>query len=155
MSTSPFRSFAGCLTTLGVVLTCMALYATTSATRAFGSQEIHGTATAHLHLAKAEGSELVEEGRISGALIGSARAVLHTGSVFTATFTIKTTSGSIIGHGRATPHGSGRYQSFAGSFIATSGTGRYTHITGQSGLYGVFDRRTDAVEIQATGGLTY
>jgi len=117
---------------------------------------LQGTATAHLHLVSAEGSELFEEGPVSGALVGSAHAELHTGSLFTASFTIHTSAGSISGHGQANPHGSGRYQSFAGSFLATSGTGRYAHIKGSAGLYGVFDRRTDAVTIQATGGkLTY
>jgi hypothetical protein len=117
---------------------------------------LQGTATAHLHLVRAEGSELIEEGPISGALVGSAQAELHTGAVFTASFAIHTRAGSISGHGQANPHGSGRYQSFAGSFVATGGTGRYAHISGRSGLYGVFDRRTDSVVIQATGGkLTY
>jgi hypothetical protein len=117
---------------------------------------LQGTATAHLHLIKAEGSELIEEGSVSGALTGSAHAELHTGAVFTASFTMHTSTGSITGHGQANPHGSGRYQSFSGYFVATSGSGRYAHISGRSGLYGVFDRRTDSVLIQAAGGkLTY
>jgi hypothetical protein len=121
-----------------------------------GAHILQGTATAHLHLVKAEGSELIEEGSVSGALTGSAHAELHTGAVFTASFTMHTSAGSITGHGQASPHGSGRYQSFSGYFIATSGSGRYAHISGRSGLYGVFDRRTDSVLIQATGGkLTY
>ncbi|HTU79250.1 MAG TPA: hypothetical protein VMF09_10875 [Solirubrobacteraceae bacterium] len=116
---------------------------------------LNGNATAHLHLVKAEGSQLIEEGPISGALTGSARAKLRTGATFTASFTIYTRYGSISGHGLATPHGSGRYQSFGGSFIASGGSGRYAHITGRAGLYGVFDRRTDAVLIQTTGRLSY
>ena len=59
------------------------------------------------------------------------------------------------GGGRATPHGSGRYQSFSGSFQATHGSGRYANVSGHAGLYGVFDRRTDSVVIQTTGTLTY
>jgi hypothetical protein len=88
-------------------------------------------------------------------LSGTARAELHTGAMFTATFTIRTREGSITGQGRATPHGSGRYQSFGGSFVATSGSGRYKHVSGRAGLSGVFDRRTDAVVIQTTGTLNY
>ncbi len=114
-----------------------------------------GTANAHLHLVKAEGSQLIEEGPVSGVLVGSTRGELVTGAVFTASFTIHTRAGSISGHGRATPHGSGRYQSFSGSFLATGGSGRYAHINGRAGLYGVFDRRTDSVVIQTTGTLTY
>jgi hypothetical protein len=116
---------------------------------------LDGKAVAHLHLVKPEGSRLIEEGPVSGALAGSARAELNTGAVFTARFTIHTHGGSITGHGQATPHGSGRYQSLSGSFLATSGTGRYTHVSGQAGLYGVFDRRTESVVIQTTGSFTY
>jgi hypothetical protein len=111
-----------------------------------------GTATAHLHLVSADGSDLIEEGFVTGALHGTARAKLNTGVTFSASFTIHTRAGSITGHGHATPHGSGRYQSFSGSFLASSGTGRYAHIRGSAGLYGVIDRRTDSVLIQATAG---
>jgi hypothetical protein len=122
---------------------------------AHAAHTLNGNATAHLHLVKAEGSQLVEEGPVSGALVGSASADLHTGALFTASFTIRTHEGSISGHGQATPHGSGRYQSFAGSFTATSGSGRYTHVRGRAELYGVFDRRTDSVLIQTVGTLSY
>jgi hypothetical protein len=122
---------------------------------AYAAHTLSGTATAHLHLVKPEGSQLIEEGTISGVLVGSAWADLHTGAVFTASFTIHTHRGSITGRGQATPHGSGRYQSFSGSFLPTSGSGRYTHISGHAGLYGVFDRRTDSVVIQTAGNLTY
>jgi hypothetical protein len=116
---------------------------------------LHGTANAHLHLVRAEGSELIEEGPVSGVLSGSASGEFHTGAIFTASFTIRTHDGTISGHGQATPHGTGRYQSFSGSFLATNGSGRYAHIRGRGGLYGVFDRRTDSVVIQTTGTLTY
>lgn len=123
---------------------------------AAGRRTLSGTATAHLHLVKAEGSQLLEEGSVSGTLTGSARAKLHIGATFTANFTIHTHAGAITGSGLARPHGSGRYQSFSGSFLATAGTGRYAHISGRAGLYGVFDRRTDSVVIQTSGGkLTY
>lgn len=122
---------------------------------AHAARALNATATAHLHLVKAEGSELFEEGPVSGALSGSARGELRTGAVFTASFTIHTHDGTITGHGQANPHGSGRYQSFSGSFLATTGSGLYAHIHGRGGLYGVFDRRTDSVVIQTTGTLTY
>jgi hypothetical protein len=95
---------------------------------------------------------LFEAGPVTGALSGSARAALDVGANFTSTFTITTRAGSITGKGQATPHGTGRYQSFSGSFLAVSGTGRYAGIAGRAGLYGVFDRRTDAVVIQTTDG---
>jgi len=106
-------------------------------------------------LIKPEGAELYEEGPVTGSLPGSMRAQLDTGSVFSGSFTIHTHGGSITGHGGATPHGSGRYQSFGGSFTVTSGTGRYIHVKGRAGLYGLFDRRTDSVVIQTAGKLSY
>lgn len=123
---------------------------------AHASHVLGGTATAHLHLISADGSKLIEEGPASGALTGTTHAELHLGALFTGTFTIRTARGTISGYGRATPHSTGRYQSFSGSFIASHGSGRYAHIRGRAGLYGVFDRRTDSVVIQTTGGsLTY
>jgi hypothetical protein len=114
-----------------------------------------GTATTRLHLVKAEGSELIEAGPVSGILLGSASAKLRTGALFEGNFSIHTPSGNIQGTGTATPHSSGRYQSFAGSFLAVGGSGRYARITGKAKLYGVFDRRTDSVVIQTVGSLRY
>ena len=80
---------------------------------------------------------------------------MKTGAAFTATFTIRTSSGVIRGRGQAQPGKAGRYESFRGSFVALGGSGRYAHITGTGGLYGVFDRRADSVVIQTTGTLAY
>lgn len=114
-----------------------------------------GTATADLHLLKIEGSVLIEEGPVNGSLDGTAKAYLNigsTGSTLAARFTITTRSGTISAQGTAHPHGSGRYTSFAGTYTIVHGTGRYAHIHGRAGLYGVFDRNTEAVILQATGG---
>jgi len=109
-----------------------------------------------MHLVSAEGATLFEEGTVTGALSGTIKADLQAGTSLSARFTIQTRYGSISGQGHATAHGSGRYTSFAGTFTATKGTGRYAHVRGHGGLYGVVDRRTDAVTIQTTGGtLTY
>jgi hypothetical protein len=116
---------------------------------------LNGTATADLHLVKADGSQLQEEGPVTGALHGSMRAVLTTGATFEGGFTIHTGGGSIEGHGRATAHGSGRYQSFSGSLTVTGGSGRYSHASGHTGLSGIFDRRTYAIVIQTSGRLSY
>jgi hypothetical protein len=119
---------------------------------AHAAHALRGTATVHLAPVRVEGAKFIEEGPVTGALTGSARAELHLGATFTASFTIHTRNGSLTGHGQANPHGSGRYQSFSGTLTATSGTGRYAHIHGHAGLYGTVDRRTDKVTIQATGG---
>lgn len=151
----PPRSACAHLAIAGLLLAGNGALLWTSASAA-GRRVLNGTATAHLHLIKAEGSQLLEEGSVSGTLTGSARAKLHIGATFAASFTIHTHTGTITGSGTATPHGSGRYQSFSGSFLATAGTGRYAHVSGRAGLYGVFDRRTDSVVIQTSGGkLTY
>jgi len=122
---------------------------------AAAARTLNGGAAAHLHLIQAEGSLLTEEGPVTGALAGSMRAQLHTGALFSASFTLHTHQGTITGCGTARPHGTGRYQSFSGSFTATGGSGRYAHVKGHAGLYGVLDRRTDSVVIQTTGTLTY
>lgn len=119
------------------------------------ARSLNATTTAHLHLVKTEGSELLEEGPVSGSLVGSMQAELVTGAVYTGSFTTVTREGSIKGHGTATPHGSGRYQSFSGRVVVTGGTGRYAHVRGHAGLYGVFDRRHDSVIVQTTGKLSY
>jgi hypothetical protein len=120
------------------------------------ARTLSGTGTAHLHLVNAEGSRLFEEGPVSrGELKGTMQAELNVGAVFTGSFTFHTHAGSIKGHGTATPHGSGRYLSFGGSLVVTGGSGRYAHVKGHGGLYGVFDRQTDAVVVQTTGTLTY
>ncbi len=124
-------------------------------TSAHAARTLNGAATAHLHLVKANGSQLEEEGPVTGALPGSMRAVLTTGVVFSGSFTIHTDGGSIDGHGRATTHGAGRYQSFSGSITVTGGSGRYSHAHGRTGLAGTFDRRTYAMVIKTTGTLSY
>lgn len=128
---------------------------TASEPSATAARSIDSRATAHLHLVRAEGGQLLEEGPVSGSLAGTMRASLETGHVFTGSFTTRVHGGSINGHGAAKPHGAGRYQSFSGYFVATGGTGRYAHIKGRAGLYGVFDRRTDSVVVQTTGRLSY
>lgn len=122
---------------------------------AHAARSLNGTATAHLHLVKPDGRQLLEEGPVTGAIPGSMRAVIDTGSVFTGSFTIRTHGGAIEGNGRATPHGAGRYQSFSGTITLTGGTGRYSHAHGRAGLYGTFDRRTYAMVIQTTGRFSY
>ncbi len=84
------------------------------------------------------------------------QTTLRTGSTVTGSFTIHVRqNGTIEGRGTATPHGSGRYQSFSGTLTITSGTGLYKHAHGRAGLYGVFDRRTYALVIQTSGQFFY
>ena len=119
------------------------------------ARTLNVTDTAHLRYISHTGSLLYEEGATSGTLPGSMRAHCNVGSTVTANFTIYTRGGTITGHGTATPHGSGIYESFAGSFQVTGGTGNYAHAHGHAGLSGTFDRRTYALTVQTTGRLSY
>jgi len=119
------------------------------------ARTLNGTDTAHLHLVHQQETTVFEEGAASGALPGHMRARLDVGSVFTGTCTIYTSGGTIVGHGLATPHGTGRYQSFHGTLEITGGSGRYAHAHGRTGLYGTFDRRTFSLVIQTTGSISY
>lgn len=118
---------------------------------------LKATDEAHLHYVRhrSSGSRLFEEGTAHGTLPGSMRADCNLGATFAASFTIYTNGGTIQGHGTATPHGSGIYESFAGTLIVTGGTGRYAHAHGHAGLYGTFNRRTYALTVQTTGSLSY
>jgi hypothetical protein len=116
---------------------------------------VDATDTAHLHYVHSSGSLLFEEGSASGTLPGSMHVNCNVGATVTASFTIYTRGGTIKGRGSATPHGSGTYESFAGSLVATGGTGRYAHAHGRAGLYGLFDRRTYALTVQITGKLSF
>jgi hypothetical protein len=123
--------------------------------RAHTAHVLNATDTAHLHYVSSSGSLLFDEGKATGTLPGSMRVHLDLGTTFTGTFTIFASGGSIEGRGSATPHGSGTYESFAGTLTVTGGTGRYAHAHGHGGLYGTFDRDNYALVIKTTGGLTY
>jgi hypothetical protein len=120
------------------------------------ARSVNGTVTACLHLVGANGTKLYEEGPVTGALPGSMKAAFHAGTTsFTGSFTIRTHGSTIDGRGYAIPHGSGRYQSFGGTITITGGSGRYKHASGKAGLYGIFDRRTETLEVQTTGNFSY
>jgi hypothetical protein len=121
---------------------------------AYIARTLDGADSASLHLVR-PGQDLLEEGAATGSLPGYMRAELNIGPLYKGNFTIFTRNGRISGNGIATPHGAGRYQSFAGWLDVTSGSGRYTHIRGRNHLYGVFDRRTYAVTVKTTGSLSY
>jgi hypothetical protein len=122
---------------------------------AHAAHALKATDTAKLRYVSAAGSELLEQGKATGTIPGSMRAQVEIGATISGNFTIYTRGGSIKGHGVATPHGGGIYESFAGSVVVTGGTGRFVHAHGHTGLYGTFDRNTYALTIQTTGTLSY
>jgi hypothetical protein len=119
------------------------------------SRSVSVNDTGHLHLLKAFGSVLLEEGAAAGTLPGLAKVRLLVGSTVIASFTIQTKYGTIYGSGRAALHSSGRYASFGGSLSVSHGTGSYAHAHGSGKLYGVIDRRTSALTVQTAGTLSY
>jgi hypothetical protein len=119
------------------------------------ARTISGADSAHLHLLHQDESLLFEEGKATGVLPGHMRAQLKVAQQYSGTCTIYTNGGSITGHGVATPHGAGRFQSFKGTLEITGGTGRFRGAHGHTGLYGTFDRRTFSLVIQTTGDISY
>ncbi len=145
---------AGCLIVAAQIGLAPA-YAARALPGARAARVLNATDTAHLRYVSASGSLLLDEGRATGALPGSMRVHLNLGTTFSGSFTITTSGGSITGHGSATPHGSGAYESFAGTLTVTGGTGRYVHAHGRGKLYGTFNRSNYALVIKTTGSLTY
>lgn len=134
---------------------CVAAAANGYGIQAHAARVLKASDTAHLRYISASGSILNEQGMATGTLPGSMRVRLDLGTTFTGTFKIYASGGSIEGHGSAKPHGSGIYESFAGTLTVTHGTGRYAHAHGRGGLYGTFNRNTYALVIKTTGSLTY
>jgi hypothetical protein len=122
---------------------------------AIAARALKASDMAHLHYISASGSLLYEEGGASGTLPGRMHVHFDVSATFTGSFTIYTRGGAITGHGTATPHGSGVYESFAGSLVVSGGSGRYAHARGRAGLYGTFDRDSYGLVVQTTGTLLY
>jgi hypothetical protein len=124
---------------------------------AWTARAMSATDEAHLHYVRGRsaGARLFEEGTAHGTLPGTVRAECDLGATFEASVTIVTNAGTIRGHGTATSHASGIYESLAGTLTVTGGTGRYAHAHGRAKLYGVFDRRTYALTVQTTGSLRF
>jgi hypothetical protein len=130
-------------------------HATPTAAAAKAQRTIAVTDEAHLHLTATEGELLEEEGSAKGTIPGKLHVRLTVGATTTASFTIYASGGTITGHGTMRLHSATHYSSFSGSISVSRGTGRYAHARGAGDLYGVIDRKTDALTVQTTGKLTY
>jgi hypothetical protein len=87
-----------------------------STPRAHVAYRINGTSTAYLHRVRTSGAEIVEEGTVSGALRGTAKARFNVGASVAGSFTIYLThGGSVTGHGSGSLRNAGVYQAFSGS----------------------------------------
>lgn len=115
----------------------------------------------HLHLISSDGSELIDEGEVTGTLPGNARVdFIYNGEpTVLARFTIYGHSGSISGQAKARlSNPTSSDPSFRGAFSITAGNRRYAHIHGTGELFGVFIRRGKnkyGLTVQAIGKLAY
>jgi hypothetical protein len=142
---------------LAVALGALALFACpgAGATTATEARSVQLTITAHLKYVSSQGAFLIEEGPASGELAGTVKARLKIGAGISGSFTLDPVGGSISGSGSGTLHESGTYASFSGSLKIRGGTRRYAHARGAGRLYGVYNRKTLGVTIQAIGRLSY
>jgi hypothetical protein len=112
----------------------------------------------HLHFVHASGSVVIDEGSVSGTFPGSVRVrFLYDGEPeVSATFTIAGHGGSVSARakGRLSSPTSA-VPSFRGRMTITGGTGRYAHVHGDGEMYGVYNRRTYALGVQAIAKLPY
>ena len=124
--------------------------------RAAGSASVRDEG--RLHLVKASGSLLIDEGTISGTLPGKVRVrFTYDGNPnVTAQITIYGHAGSILarGSGRLSSPTSSS-PSFKGALTITGGSGRYARARGSGELFGVFYRRSYAITVQTRGVLRY
>lgn len=119
------------------------------------ARTLHASDRASLHYVSSSVDVFYETGRASGTLPGFMRVHMRLGYTFSGRYVIQAAGGSIRGHGSATPHGSGTYESFAGTIAVTGGTGRFRHAHGHARVYGTFDRMNNRLTLHTTGTLHY
>ena len=128
------------------------------AVRAHAASVLSVNDDGHLRFVHASGSVIIDEGSVSGTFPGSVRVrFLYDGEPqVSAQFTISGHGGSISAHatGRLSSPTSPT-PSFSGHMTITSGSGRYAHVHGGGNLYGVYNRRSYALPVQAVGKLPY
>jgi hypothetical protein len=112
----------------------------------------------HLRYVRSSGELIVDEGPIGGTLRGSTRVRFrYDGSPNVgARFVIYASGWSLGGYasGRLNNPASPN-PSFRGALTLTSGSGRYAHAHGSGELFGVFNRRSYGLIVQAIGKLHY
>jgi hypothetical protein len=110
----------------------------------------------HLHSVRNSGSELLEEGQVSGTIPGKVKVSFVIGATISAKFTIyPKNGGSFSGHGGGTLHSTSATSSFGGSLTVTGGSGHYAHAHGSGKLYGSINRKTYALTVTTVGKLSY
>jgi hypothetical protein len=113
---------------------------------------------AKLRFVKSSGSTLSDEGPATGTIPGKVKIVFtYTGSPTVGSqLTIYGSSGSIrVRASGKLSSPTNPKPSFKGGLTITGGSGRYSHAHGSGTLYGVFNRRTYAMVVQAQGTIHY
>lgn len=111
-----------------------------------------------LGFVRSSGSVIVDEGRVSGSFAGWVRVrfVYDGEPTVDARFTISGGSGSVSARASARLSSpTSLTPSFRGTMTVTGGSGRYAHVHGGGELYGVYDRRSYGLIVQAVGKLPY
>jgi hypothetical protein len=129
-----------------------------SSGRARAAATVSARDEGRLHLVKASGSLLIDEGPATGTIPGKVRVrfTYNGNPSVSAQITIYGHAGTILAHG------TGRLSSptspspsFKGALSITGGTGRYAHAHGSGEMFGVFYRRSYAITVQTRGVLHY
>jgi hypothetical protein len=111
-----------------------------------------------LRFLKSSGSVIIDEGPATGSFPGKVhvRFTYNGEPTVSAQFTITGT------HGTISARASGKLSSpaspspsFRGTMIITGGSGRYSRVRGRGEMFGVFDRRSYGLTVQAIGKLSY
>jgi hypothetical protein len=112
----------------------------------------------HLRFVKGSGSQLLDEGRVTGTFPGWVKVRF----TYNGEPTVRASLTIYGGGGTISARGSGRLSSptslnpsFRGRMYATGGSGRYAHLHGSGEMFGVFHRRTYELTVQAIGDLSY
>lgn len=141
---------------LAVTALSLAIAVGGASTASAGSLSVRDSG--YLGYVHSSGASVIDEGRVRGSLSGKARvAFVYDGSpTVRASFVISGPGWSL--RGEATCHlnsPNSLAPSFRGGLTLTGGTGRYAHAHGRGELFGVYYRRSYALEVQAIGRLAY
>jgi hypothetical protein len=156
------RGPASAASALAIIGACAGIGAVASAASptpmAHSSHTLNVHDEGHLHFIKSSGSQLIDEGHATGTFPGwvKARFTYNGEPTVSAQFTIYGKGGTISARGSgllSSPVSAN--PSFRGRMHTTGGRGRYAHVHGSGEMYGVFNRRSYGLTVQAVGKLSY
>jgi hypothetical protein len=153
---------ASAVSAVAIIAACAGVGAVASAAShapvAHSSRTLDVRDEGHLRFIKGSGSQLIDEGHATGTFPGwvKVRFIYNGEPTVSAQLTIYGKGGTI------SARGSGQLSSpvspspsFRGHMRATGGSGRYAHVHGSGEMYGVFNRRSYGLIVQAVGKLSY